>query len=89
MWMLIFLWCMTRTSALFWFCIKRSPKDQSCVLLYDSQAATDISLMSALALSTRISDTEDGRACYELCVVETMYVFEFTYHFSCKLREIV
>ena len=72
----------------FWFCIKWGPKDQSCVLLSDSQA-TNILLMSALALSTRISDTEDGRACHELCVVETIYVFKFTYHFSCKLREIV
>ena len=43
----------------FWFCIKRSPKDQSCMLLYDSQA-TNISLMAALALSTWISDAEDG-----------------------------
>ena len=57
----------------FWFCIQRSPKDQSCMLLYDSQA-TNISLMSALSLSTRISDTEDGRACHELCVVETVYM---------------
>ena len=63
-------------------------KDQSCVLLYGSQA-TNIPLMSALALSTPISDTKDGRACHELCVVETIYDFEFTYHFSCKLREIV
>ena len=43
------------------------------MLLYDSQA-TNISLMSALSLSTRISDTEDGRACHELCVVETVYM---------------
>ena len=34
----------------FWFCTKRSPIDQSWVLLYDNKVAT-ISLMSALALS--------------------------------------
>ena len=38
------------------------------MLLCDSQA-TNISLMSALALSTRISETEDDRARHELCVV--------------------
>ena len=54
----------------FLFCMKRSPTDQSCALLHESQA-TNISLMSAFA-SLWISDTEDGRACHELCVVEAI-----------------